>query len=287
MNRFNLLKVDDANAGHVDLELYFFTEVLKLQSLHYGFWTNGQAPTLANLPTAQAAYTETMIEMIPEGVKTVLDVGCGAGDNSRSMAAAALSVTAISPDAEHGKFVQDTPGIDFVRTKIEDLETEKRFDLVLMSECQNYFDRDLALAKCVEVLEPGGYILISGMFRRSNTADFDGMYVGNEYISAVEKAGFELLKQVDITAETVPTIQMGRDAYFNHLVPGAKMVSHYVNNTARWKMMLIRAFFGRHLGRLAVIGEHIERRVDPELFEKHVSYERLLFRKTGSIAKGG
>ena len=283
MKRFNLMKVDDADAGHVDLELYFFTEVLKLKSLHYGYWIENQERTLANLATAQANYTRTLIEMIPEGVQKILDVGCGAGDNSRSMAAAGYVVTAISPDAEHGKFVQDTPGVDFVRTKIESFETDKKFDLILMSECQNYFDRDLALAKCVEVLEPGGHLLISGMFRRSNTEDFDDTYVGSEYIVAAENVGMELLEQVDITDETVPTLEMARNAYQDHLLPAAELVSHYVNNTARWKMMLVRAFFGNQLRRLSGIGEFIERRVDTERFVKFVSYQRLLFQKTDSI----
>ena len=283
MKPFNLLKVVDPADGHMDLELYFYTEVLKLKSLHFGYWAEDQEPTLANLAAAQATYTRTLIDMIPEGVIKVLDIGCGAGDNSRTMAASACTVTAISPDAEHGKFVKGTPGIDFVRTKIEDLETDRKFDLVLMSECQNYFDRDLALAKCSEILELGGYVLISGIFRRSNTEDFDEIYVGSEYITAAEDAGFDLLEQVDITAETVPTIEMGRNAYHNHLVPAAKLVSHYVKNTARWKMMLLRPFFGGQLRRLAGIGDFIERRVDVERFVKYASYERLLFQKNGKV----
>ncbi|MFC1662129.1 class I SAM-dependent methyltransferase [Gemmatimonadota bacterium] len=286
MKRFNLLEVDDAHAGHVDLELYFYTEVLKLKSLHFGYWTQGQDPTLGNFSAAQATYARTLIEMIPDGVETVLDVGCGAGDNSREMAAAGFAVTAISPDAEHGKFIQDTPGVDFVRTKIEDLDTHRKFDLVLMSECQNYFDRDLALGKCLEILEPGGYLLISGMFRRSNTEDLDYMYVGSEYIAAAKSAGFELLEQVDITAETVPTVEMFRNAYHDHLVPAVGLVSHYVNNISRWERILVRTFFGRQIRRLAGVREFIEQRVDSERFVTFASYERLLFRKKGPIHGG-
>ena len=280
MKRFNLLKVDDPEAGHIDLELYFYTEVLKLKSLHYGYWSEDQERILANLGAAQAAYTESLIGLIPEGVAKVLDVGCGAGDNSRAMAAQGLAVTAISPDAEQGKFLQDIPGVDFVRTKIEEFVTDKRFDLILMSECQNYFDRDLALAKCCEVLEPGGHLLISGMFRRSQTGDFDDMYVGSQYIAVAESVGFELMKQIDITAETVPTLEMARNAYRDHLVPAAELAAHYVNNTARWKIALVRTFFAKQWHNLTRIGEFVERRVDVDRFEKFVVYQRLLFRRT-------
>ena len=57
MKRFDLLKINDPEAGHVDLELYFFTEVLKLKSLHYGLGAKDQDHILANLGAAQAAYT--------------------------------------------------------------------------------------------------------------------------------------------------------------------------------------------------------------------------------------
>jgi hypothetical protein len=110
------------------------------------------------------------------------------------------------------------------------------------------------------------------------------VYVGSEYIAAAENAGFELLEQIDITPETLPTLEIGRDAYHAHLVPAAKLVSHFVNHTPRWKMMLLRPLIGGQVRRLARIREFMERRLDAECFERYVSYQRLLFRKKAPIS---
>jgi len=63
----------------IDYGLKFLRDVLKVESLHFGYWDNGVAPTLDNLRTAQIKYIDHLIEFIPEGVSSILDVGCGTG----------------------------------------------------------------------------------------------------------------------------------------------------------------------------------------------------------------
>ena len=48
---------------------------LKMEDLHYGYWTDDLPVEVQNLPKAQAQYTEVLIGNIPEGVRTILDVG--------------------------------------------------------------------------------------------------------------------------------------------------------------------------------------------------------------------
>ena len=277
MKRFTALKVDDSVAGHVDLELYFYTEVLKLKSLHYGYWTRGEEPTLGGLKEAQEAFTETLLEMIPGNVKKVLDVGCGMGDNARALVSRGFSVTAISPDAEHGKFVAGTKGVTFHRTRFENFENEGEFDLVLMSESQNYFDRDLGLQKCREVLDGKGYLLISGMFRKETTAEWDEINVESEFVAAARGVGLELLERIDITAQTTQTLELARNAYLDHVEPAGRLVGYYLDNTAPWKMRLLRFFFAKQFARLEEIRAFADRRLYPESFRQHANYVSLLF----------
>jgi len=82
----------------LNLELFFCTEVLKLKSLQYGYWEQEEKLDLESIRRAQQHYTETLLEMIPEDVHNILDIGCGIGDNARALAAKGYHVTAISPD---------------------------------------------------------------------------------------------------------------------------------------------------------------------------------------------
>lgn len=276
-DRFNHLKVNDPQGEFVDLELYFCTEVLKLRSLHYGYWENGADLTVANLKHAQAAYTDSLLQLIPGDVNTVLDVGCGLGDNARAMADMGLDVTAISPDFEHEKFVSGIENITYHRTTFEDYRSDATFDLILMSESQNYFDRDLGFKQCRALLSPGGHLLVSGMLRREGATAFPDINPETEYIDAAAGFGLRLQQSLDITAQTVPTIRLAQKAYADHVQPAIRLADYYLNHTARWKMKLLRIFFRRQFSHLHEIKSWIDTRIDPDHFEKHVKYARLLF----------
>jgi len=72
--------------NYLELELIFCLKILKLKSLHYGYWQPDDEITMDNLKKAQAQYTTHLLKLIPRGVKNVLDVGCGVGDNALALA---------------------------------------------------------------------------------------------------------------------------------------------------------------------------------------------------------
>lgn len=79
-----------------------------------------------------------------------------------------LQVTALSPDKSHRRYFDDLPAqnLSFYGSKFEDLNIDQVFDLVLMSESQNYFAADIGLKQARRYLRPGGYLLIAGLFRK-------------------------------------------------------------------------------------------------------------------------
>ena len=88
----------------VNLELMLCTEVLKLNSLHYGYWKKNEELNLKNLRIAQKRYTDHLLKLIPKGTKSVLDVGAGIGDNSLALATKGYNVISLSPDKNHKKY---------------------------------------------------------------------------------------------------------------------------------------------------------------------------------------
>jgi len=62
---------------------------------HYGLWEDGTH----ELKKAQENLASLMKSLIPDGVKRVLDVGCGLGRTTRDLTAAGYDVIGISPDS--------------------------------------------------------------------------------------------------------------------------------------------------------------------------------------------
>lgn len=261
-----------------DLQLWVATDLLRLRSLHYGYWENSEPVKLdfRIIRQAQARYTKLLVNSVPPGVRTILDVGCGVGCNARALAQKGYSVTSISPDRNHEKFFRDAPEeLRFCRSKYEDFSSPDRYDLVLMSESQNYFDADTGLTQTRRLLTPGGYLLICGMFRKKNTPKFDQVRnVEDEYLRKAQKHGFELLERVDITPNVTPTLDIMRMAKEEYLTP---LVSA-TNNGARWKMMIAGLLFRKEVGQFRRIQRYYEEFSDSQFFSEHVSYLKLLFR---------
>jgi SAM-dependent methyltransferase len=94
-----------------------------------------------------------VLHELPPPPARVLEVGCGAGDLARELAAAGYDVLAIDPDAPHGSI--------FRRTTIEELGDAGPFDAVVASRALHHvFDLTAALEQTAAVLRTGGAVVI-------------------------------------------------------------------------------------------------------------------------------
>jgi MPBQ/MSBQ methyltransferase len=281
--------VDLLNSGGKNLELLIVTDVMGLRSLHYGYWDQIKEITLGNVKKAQERYTETLVDMVPTGVKSVLDIGCGIGDNAEAIAKKGCKVTAVSPDVNHKKYFDkfQNPNIIFVQTSLENFQpenfqTDQRFDLMLFSESQTYFDPEISFKRSQTLLNPNGYILLSDMFtkRKGNHTRID--FTEEDYLAHAQEYGFKVIESVDITKHILPTIELVDSFYSTYLNPTIKVMDDYLRNTAPIKYRLVKLFFGPQINNLKKIKEHFDRRFDPGFFENEVTYKRLLLQKTSS-----
>jgi SAM-dependent methyltransferase len=113
---------------------------LKLEDLHYGYWSNGLAVDITNLHIAQANYTKFLISHIPDGVKTILDVGFGTGGITKKLLELGYQVDCVSPSVffvEQGRKLLGED-IKIFECQYEEVETEKRYDLILFAESFQY-----------------------------------------------------------------------------------------------------------------------------------------------------
>ena len=259
----------------VNFELLFATEVLRLRALHYGYWdTPPSAPVdLASLRLAQERFTRKLLCFVPDTAASVLDVGAGIGEMSRALAEQGLRVTALSPDRNHARYFVPLRrlGVAFHQVRFENFESARRFDVVLISEALNYFNREVGLEQCRRLICPGGHLLVAAMFRFRDHRPWAESFRGADlpYVEAAGKFGFSLIDEQDITREVAPTMQLARRAVERYLIPVLKAGEA----TAR------RLFWKRGAEKAREVREYYAIRTDPAYFLRSVRYAILLFQR--------
>lgn len=97
--------------------------------------------------------TAFVIGNIPPPPARVLEIGCGAGELARALAAARYDVTAVDPDAPEGAI--------FERMQFEELPERDRFDAVVASRSLHHIaDLGAAVDKIARLLDSGGVLVL-------------------------------------------------------------------------------------------------------------------------------
>lgn len=267
----------------LNFELYFVTEVLKLRSLHYGYWDAARSDDrvdLEEMKSAQARFTERLIGFVPPDAKRVLDVGAGIGDNARALSLAGRRVTAISPDRNHERYFADSddPNVEFRRTTFEAFDTAERYDLVLFSESHNYFDARFGLKRARDLLRPGGHLLVSGMFRHEGKADFPRGYdvLQLPYLRTATEFSFTPARIADITPNILPTIEMIDRAVCEILEPTLRFAEAWATARAPWKTRLVRLLLSSEDDALRRVLKKLRRKTNPATFGDRFRYVTVL-----------
>lgn len=185
--------------------------------LHYGYWeplpTSAEDLTIARLRVAQEAYAAKLLTFIPEGINTVLDVGCGIGGNASYLLERGFTVEGLAPDPfQQERFINQTKGqAPFHLTRFEDFQGTSTYDLVLLSESSQYIAADDLAKGAARRLNNGGYLLLADMMRSDATYNqgiFSNCHVTKELQAALVQAGFNLVKVEDISKKVAPTIDL-------------------------------------------------------------------------------
>ncbi|QKX02264.1 bifunctional 2-polyprenyl-6-hydroxyphenol methylase/3-demethylubiquinol 3-O-methyltransferase UbiG [Wolbachia endosymbiont of Dirofilaria (Dirofilaria) immitis] len=171
-------------------QTYDEDEISKFAKIASEWWDeNGKFKPLHMMNPVRVSY---IIEKIKEFKKcdlseiSLLDVGCGGGILSESMARVGINVMGIDVSEENIKAAQSYTkkvgsNIEYTHTSIEELSSNKKYDVVLLMEVVEHVNNlDLFMKKAIELLKPGGLIFISTINRTIKSFCF--AIIGAEYI---------------------------------------------------------------------------------------------------------
>lgn len=254
---------------------------LKTPDLHYGYWTEDMEVDVANFARAQANHSKFIIDHIPEGTRTVLDVGAGSGHLAHKLITRGYTLDCVSPSAYLSDQLRQRLGPEprIYECKYQDLETDRRYDLILFSESFLYVPLQAALQKSFDLLSTGGHLLICDFFQLEERGKslLRGGHKFGRFQALISEHPFEKVEDIDITKNTAPTLQLFDDFIAQVVAPGRDVLARYLDSNHPRLMQFLRWKFKKRIAKLERV--YFSRRINAESYQRHKTYRLLLFRK--------
>jgi 2-polyprenyl-3-methyl-5-hydroxy-6-metoxy-1,4-benzoquinol methylase len=120
-------------------------------------------------------YHRVLLEAVPEGCMSALDVGCGEGVLARRLRRSVMRVSAIDVDRDSIAVARQRDVASEIDYRLGDFLTApfepESFDFVVCVAALHHMDPAAALQRMRELLRPGGTLAVLGLARRRYPAD--------------------------------------------------------------------------------------------------------------------
>jgi len=259
---------------------------LKLEHLHYGYWTGDIEIDIANLHIAQDEYAKFVISHIPDGVKSILDVGCGTGQIAKKLLDMGYQVDCVSPCPFLKKRASELLGNrSYVfECFYENLQTVNRYDMVLFCESFQYIDMEQALSNTNKFLKNGGYLLICDIFRKDvlDKTFMGGGHSLTRFYNLIAKSSFRLMENVDITEQTAPNMDLLDDVMESVVRPVVSAGVRFFESRNPITLKLLRWKYRKKINKAHK--KYLEGHKTGENFKKYKSYQLFLYKRDAQVS---
>ena len=258
------------------LRVYHY--VFGLDHLHYGLWEKEDAFSVEGLKAAQQRFEDYLVDRLPAGAESVLDVGCGTGMLSARLASMGLHVEGLAPYPHERELYERKLDVPYHMVRFQHFESEPRFDCVVMSESAQYIPPPRLFAKAAQCLKPGGHLMVCDFFVLDHAEGIMGEAGHNltAFRAEAGRHGFGLESEADITDCVTPTLDLAKH-WADKALLAADILSETVRDRHPWLTRLVAWRTRKKVVRL----KQEMRLLDSKEFSANKRYLFLLYRKTG------
>lgn len=285
-----------------ELGLVLTQQLLDVEDLHYGWWEEGETPSLAKLAQAQQRYSARLIEAVaqycPAGGR-ILDVGCGTGRVMELLLAEGYEVDGVIPapwlEREvRRRIARCAPACQptVFPCRFEDMPdsaANSPYDLLLFSESFQYIPLESSLTKGQTLLRPGGAYLVCDFFQTIHHGDgqpgdksFGGGHKLTRFHALLDAHAMEILRDDDITRFISPSVALVDEVLRERVAPACGSLDEFLRTQYPRLRWLIRRFFRNKLEKLQY--KYLQNHRTQATFERYKSYRLVAFRPQATAA---
>jgi SAM-dependent methyltransferase len=270
----------------MDIAFIFLRYFFETEYLHFGYWAPDYEVKFSNLKKAQELYVENLLKMIPAGVHSILEIGCGSGEMAKKLISLNYQVDVVSPSSIMTSYAQEKLAgkVQFNECTFEEFDTNKRYDLVLFSESFQFVKLETAIRKS---LSCGTYVLVADVFKKDTVerSPIGGGHSYSDFIKLIKENNAGIVTDNDVTHSIAPQFDLELDVVRNFVKPLVSVIERMYKTSGFLIRSLIRMilFFNRK-GLQKLREKHFVNsgNRDGRAFERFKYYRFILFKSAKS-----
>ncbi len=269
-----------------DRALRFYNEVLGLDRLHYGLWIDSDERNINGLIQAQKRYEDLLVEEIDnlsdqDSGFSVLDVGCGTGATSETLYGKNYQVEGLSPDLYQKELFEKRVPVPFHLARYQNFDSEKAYDLILMSESAQYIPLNRLFEKTNHLLKPKGHLIVCDYFVLDDATGkmAKSGHKLSKFLNNAKNHNYEVLKEVDLTEQVLPTLDTAKAFVERYIIPSLDIAREKIQERRPWLYKTLKWVFRKKISKV-----HEDMiLIDSSEFKKNKKYMLFVFRKNEDL----